>query len=223
MKKFSDLEIEEFMKKINFKKGGELLPIIVQDESTSQVLMQAFMDKQALQLTLATGRMHFWSRSRQKIWCKGEESGHFSLVQKVFLDCDQDALLFQVQQIGAICHSGQETCFYTPITPDQIMKKTIVDAKILEKLFEVLKDRIQNPSKKSYATQLSAKGDDAILRKISEESIELVLATKDNQAQEIISEVTDTIFHILVLLAHKGLNLQDVFIELEKRHQSKTK
>lgn len=215
----SQNKIEDLVKKVNFEKAKGLVPVVVQDASNNKVLMQAFMNEEALRLTLTSGRMHFWSRSRGRIWLKGEESGHHSLLQNAILDCDNDAILFKVQQIGAVCHTGQETCFHKPIVAEE---KHVVDAKIVERIFEVVVDRIKNPTKESYVSRLTAKGEDAVLRKVGEETVELILATKGNSPEEIIHEATDIIFHIVVLFAQKGLKLQGIFEELEHRHQAKT-
>lgn len=215
----SETEIEDFVKKVDFGKAKELVPVVVQDASNDRVLMQAFMNEEALQLTLASGRMHFWSRSRGRIWLKGEESGHYSLLQNAILDCDNDAILFKVQQIGAVCHTGRETCFHRPVVAEE---ERVVDAKTVERIFEVVVDRVKNPTKESYVSRLTARGEDAILQKIGEETVELILATKGNRPKEIIHEATDILFHILVLLAQKGFKLQEVFEELERRHQVKT-
>jgi phosphoribosyl-ATP pyrophosphohydrolase/phosphoribosyl-AMP cyclohydrolase len=215
----SEKEIKEFMKKINFEKGKGLVPAIVQDASNDRVLMQAYMNEEALRLTLASGKTHFWSRSRGRIWQKGEESGHYSLVQNAVLDCDDDAILFKVQQIGPACHTGEETCFYKPLFTE---KEEGVDAKIVERIFEVIKERIRNPTKKSYVSRLTAEGEDAVLQKIGEESVELVLAVKKGNAKEITHEATDVLFHILIIFAKRGLKLTSIFEELERRHKRKT-
>jgi len=214
-----ETEIEDFVKKVNFGKARGLVPVVVQDASNDRVLMQAFMTGEALRLTLASGRIHFWSRSRGRIWLKGEESGHHSLVQNAILDCDNDAILFKVQQIGVVCHTGKETCFHKPIVAEE---ERVVDAKIVERIFEVVVDRIKNPTEESYVSRLTAKGEDVVLQKIGEETIELVLATKDNSPGEIIHEATDILFHILLLLAQRGFELRGLFEELENRHQLKT-
>ncbi len=213
-----ETEIEDFVKKVNFGKARGLVPVVVQDASNDRVLMQAFMTREALRLTLASGRIHFWSRSRGRIWLKGEESGHHSLLQNAILDCDDDAILLKVQQIGAVCHTGQETCFHKPIVGE---KERVVDAKIVERIFEVVVDRIKNPTKDSYVSLLTAKGEDAVLQKIGEEAVELILATKGNRPADIIHEATDVLFHILVLFAQKGFSLRGIFEELEHRHQVK--
>ncbi len=216
----SETQIQDFVKKVDFEKVKGLVPVVVQDASNDRVLMQAIMNAEALWLTLLSGRLHFWSRSRGRIWLKGEESGHHSLLQNAILDCDNDAILFKVQQIGVVCHTGRETCFHKPIVAE---KEWAVDAKIVERIFGVVADRIKNPTKGSYVSRLTAKGEDAVLEKIGEEAIELILATKDNRPEEIIHEATDVLFHILVLFAQKGFRLRRIFEELEHRHQVKTR
>ena len=216
----NEAEAEKFIEKVNFEKMNGLVPVVVQDSSTDKVLTQAFMNKKALQLTLTKGKMHYWSRTRKRIWLKGEESGHHSLLQNAILDCDNDAILFKVQQIGACCHTGKETCFHNPIITE---KKRLVDARILERIFEVIVDRTKNPTEKSYVSKLQRRGEDAVLQKIGEETTELVLAVKANQREEIVHEATDILFFILVLFAQKNLKLQEIFKELERRHQEKTR
>jgi phosphoribosyl-ATP pyrophosphohydrolase/phosphoribosyl-AMP cyclohydrolase len=215
----NEIDVEEFVKKVDFEKADGLVPVVVQDASNDKVLMQAFMNEEALRLTLTSGKLHFWSRSRGRIWLKGEESGHYSLLQNAILDCDNNAILFKVQQIGAVCHTGRETCFHKPVVAEE---ERVVDAKIVERIFEVIMDRIRNPTERSYVSQLTAKGKDAVLQKIGEETIELILAAKDNSPEEIVHEATDVLFHILVLFAQKGFELRGIFEELEHRHQVKT-
>ena len=215
----NETEIEEFVEKVNFEKGNGLVPAVVQEASNNRVLMQAYMNEEALRLTLASGKTHFWSRTKGRIWLKGEESGHYSLVQNVVLDCDNDAILFKVQQIGPVCHTGEESCFYKPLKAED---KQEVDAKMLERLFEVIKERIRNPTQKSYVSRLTAKGENAVLQKIGEEAVEIVLAAKDDNATEITHEAADVLFHILVLFAQKSIKLTRIFEELERRHKNKT-
>jgi len=212
-------EIEEFIEKVNFEKGNGFVPAIVQDSSNNRVLMQGYMNEEALRLTLTSGRTHFWSRTKGRIWLKGEESGHHSLVQNAVLDCDNDAILFRVQQIGPVCHTGEESCFYKPLKAED---KPEVDAKMLERLFEVIKERIRNPTEKSYVSRLTAKGEDAVLQKIGEEAVEIILAAKEDNPKEITHEAADVLFHILVLFAQKGIKLTTIFEELERRHKNKT-
>ena len=215
----NEKEIKAFIEKVDFEKGKGLVPIIVQDVSNQRVLMQAYMNQEALQLTLSSGKTHFWSRTKGRLWMKGEESGHYSLVQNAVLDCDNDAILFKVQQIGPVCHTGEESCFYKPIKPEEAVT---VDAKMLERIFAVIKERIRKPTEKSYVSRLTAKGEDAVLQKIGEEATEIVLAAKENNPKEITHEAADEIFHIMVMLAQKGIPLNSVFEELERRHKKKT-
>ena len=215
----NETEIEEFVEKVNFEKGKGLVPAVVQDSSNDRVLMQGYMNEEALRLTLASGKTHFWSRTKGRIWLKGEESGHHSLVQNAVLDCDNDTILFKVQQIGPVCHTGEESCFYKPLKAED---KQEVDAKMLERLFEVIKERIRNPTEKSYVSRLTAEGVDAVLQKIGEEAVEIVLAAKEDNAKEITHEAADVLFHILVLFAQKGYTLNSIFEELDRRHKKKT-
>jgi len=219
MLELTETQIEDFIKKVNFEKAQGLVPVVVQDASNEKVLMQAFMNVEALRLTLASGRIHFWSRGRGRIWLKGEESGHYSLLQNAILDCDDDAILLKVQQIGAICHTGQETCFHKPIVREEKRK---VDARIVERIFEVILDRTRNHIEKSYVSRLKCRGENSVLQKIGEETVELILATKDKRSEEIVHEASDVLFHILVLFAQKGLKLTEIFEELERRHRAKT-
>jgi phosphoribosyl-ATP pyrophosphohydrolase/phosphoribosyl-AMP cyclohydrolase len=212
-------EIKKFVEKVNFEKEDGLVPVIVQDVSNQRVLMQAYMNEEALRLTLASGKTHFWSRTKGRLWLKGEESGHHSLVQNVILDCDDDAILFKVQQIGPVCHTGEDSCFYKPIKPEEAVE---VDAKLLERIFEVIKERIRNPTEKSYVSSLTAKGEDAVLQKIGEEATEIILAAKEDNAKEVTHEAADVLFHIMVLFAKKGYTLNSIFEELERRHKKKT-
>ena len=220
MLKLNQKQIDDFVSKVDFKKGNGLVPAIVQDASTKSVLMQAYMNEEALRLTLSTGKMHYYSRSKGRIWMKGEQSKHYSLVQNAALDCDNDAILFKVQQVGVVCHTGEETCFYKPINSEE---DEVVDSRMLEKLYEVIKERISEPNLDSYVSRLTTKGEDAVLQKIGEEATELILAIKSNQQKEATLEAADIFFHILVAFAQKGYDLNSIFEELHQRHQSKTK
>mgnify|MGYP002154993711 CR=1 FL=1 len=219
MLQLSKAETDRLIKKVDFKKMKGLIPVVVQDASTDKVLMQAFMNEEALRLTLSTGRMHFWSRTRGKIWLKGNESGHFSMMQNAILDCDSDAILFKVQQIGACCHTEKETCFHKPAVNEA---RQLADGRILERVFEVIMERIRNPKGESYVSRLSRAGDDAVLQKIGEEACELVISAKNGEEREIIAEATDLSFHVLILLALKGIRLKRIFEELNSRHKAKT-
>lgn len=217
--KLDKKEIDAFVAKVDFGKGNGFVPAIIQDASSDRVLMQAYMNEEALRLTLTTGKTHFWSRTKGRIWMKGEESGHFSLVENAVLDCDDDAILFRVQQVGAVCHTGEETCFFKPIKAEA---EAAVDARMLERLFEVIKERIRCPSEGSYVSRLTGKGENAVLQKIGEEATELVLALKTGDTEESTLEAADVFFHILVAFAQKGYDLNSIFEELDSRHKKKT-
>ena len=219
MLKLNKKEIDDFVAKVNFAKGDGLVPAVVQDASTNRVLMQAYMNEEALRLTLSSGRMHFWSRTKGRIWMKGEESKHYSLVENAVLDCDDDAILFKVQQVGAVCHTGEETCFHKPLKTE---KEPVVDSSMLERLFEVIKERIRSPSEASYVSRLTSKGEDSVLQKIGEEATELILAVKSDNPKEATLEAADLIFHVLVSFAQKGYDLNSIFEELDSRHKKKT-
>ena len=216
--KLNTKEIDNFIEKVNFEKGDGLVPVIVQDSSNNRILMQAYMNQEALRLTLSSGKMHFWSRTKSRIWMKGEESKNYSLVQNAILDCDDDAILFKVQQVGVVCHTGEETCFCMSIKPKD---EKVVDARMLERLFEIIKERIRNPSEASYVSRLTSKGEDAVLQKIGEEATELILAIKSDNSKEATLEAADLVFHILVSFAQKDYKLNNIFEELDKRHRKK--
>jgi phosphoribosyl-ATP pyrophosphohydrolase/phosphoribosyl-AMP cyclohydrolase len=217
--KLNKKEIDEFISKVDFKKGDGLVPAIVQDASNGAVLMQAYMNEEALRLTLSSGKMHYWSRTKGRIWMKGEESKHYSIVENAALDCDDDAILFKVQQVGVVCHTGEETCFYKPIKKDT---EATVDSRMLERLFEVIKERIRNPSEASYVSRLTSKGEDAVLQKVGEEAVEFILAMKSDNPKEATLEAADVVFHMLVSFAQKGYDLNSIFEELDQRHKKKT-
>ena len=219
MLKLKTKEIENFVEKVNFAKGDGVVPVIVQDSSNNRILMQAYMNQEALRLTLSSGKMHFWSRTKSRIWMKGEESKNYSLVQNAILDCDDDAILFKVQQVGVVCHTGEETCFYRSLKAND---EKVVDARMLERLFEIIRERIRNPSEASYVSRLTSKGEDAVLQKIGEEATELILAIKSDNSKEATLEAADLVFHILVSFAQKDYKLNNIFEELDKRHKKKT-
>jgi phosphoribosyl-ATP pyrophosphohydrolase/phosphoribosyl-AMP cyclohydrolase len=212
-------QIENFISKIDFKKGNGLVPAIIQDETTNEILMQAYMNEETLRLTLKTGKTHFWSRTRKKVWLKGEESGHHSLVQNAILDCDNDALIFQVRQIGPICHTGKKSCFHNSLTK---IEEKVPNARILERIFAIIEERRDGSYERSYVNGLIKKGEGAILEKISEEAAELMLATKEESESRLISEAADLIFHIMIVLASKKIELSEIFNEFEERHKAKT-
>ena len=212
---------------LKYDKDG-LIPAIVQDYEDGAVLMMAFMNKLSLQKTLETGLCHYWSRSRQKLWLKGETSGHTQAVKEAYYDCDLDCLLFKVEQKTAACHTGNRSCFYTKIEADGIRnvgeKKfnesdVYSGSDIIDKLYGVIKDRKANPTEGSYVSGLFAKGKDAILKKVGEEAAEVVIASKNGSKGELVHEVADLWFHSLVALAEAGVTPSEIYGELKGRRK----
>ena len=206
------MEAEAFIKKVDFDKGNGLVPVVLQDASNYKVLMQAYMNMEALRLTLTKGRMHFWSRTRRRLWLKGEESSHYSILENAILDCDNDSILFKVQQIGNICHTGKETCFHNPVL---IEKENPIDAKIAERIYEIIVDQINNPIEKSHVSTLLFKDKDMINKKIVKEVTNIIETEKGTNTEEIVHKATELFFHFLVLLAKKDVKIQEIFKELE--------
>lgn len=192
-----------------------LVPAIAQDYLDGTVLMMAWMNRESLQKTLETGEAWYWSRSRQELWHKGATSGHIQKVRSMRYDCDSDALLLTIEQIGDIaCHTGERSCFH------QVEKtKAAPPADMLSGVFEVICDRRENPTETSYTCKLFEGGDNKILKKIGEEAAEVVMACKDDNPDEIASEVADLFYHTLVALAHHKVDLRDVYRKLEQRRR----
>jgi phosphoribosyl-ATP pyrophosphohydrolase/phosphoribosyl-AMP cyclohydrolase len=197
-----------------------LIPAVVQEADTGEVLMVAWMDRPALEATLASGLTHFWSRSRQSSWRKGETSGHSQHVQGVYADCDGDTLLVQVHQDGVACHTGSRTCFFTAV---QSGARAVPAATMLERLEQVVEARKGPSPPGSYVAGLLAKGEAAIARKIGEEASEVITAALGGEGdRRVIEEVADLWFHTVVLLVARGLPLHEVLKELARRHQARS-
>ncbi len=194
---------------LNFKKGNDLLPVIVQDASTNKVLMLGYMNEAALEKTVAEGKVTFYSRSKQRLWTKGETSGNFLEVVSIKEDCDQDTLLIKVNPIGPVCHTGADTCFEENNRSDNFLL-------YLEK---IIQDRKKNPSEKSYTASLFQKGINKVAQKVGEEAVELVIEAKDDNEELFLGEAADLMYHYLVLLAAKEYTLEDVMKVLRQRHQ----
>jgi phosphoribosyl-ATP pyrophosphohydrolase/phosphoribosyl-AMP cyclohydrolase len=201
---------------LTFDERG-LIPAVVQEADTGEVLMVAWMDREALGATRKTGLAHFWSRSRAKLWRKGETSGHVQHVEGVYVDCDADALLVQVHQEGVACHTGHRTCFFRALQADG---EATAPANMLERLERTIASRKASPVPGSYVAGLLAKGEAAVCRKIGEEATEVILAALGGEGDErLVAETADLWFHTLVLLGARGLRVQDVLQELARRHQ----
>ena len=202
-----------------------LIPAVVQEAETGEVLMVAWMDRPAVDNTLATGLTHFWSRSRRQPWQKGETSGHVQHVDGIYVDCDRDTLLVQVHQQGVACHTGARTCFFTRLA-DGVAPASGGHAgpAVLEVLERVLASRKVDPPAGSYVAALFQKGEAQICRKIGEEAIEVVTAALGGEGDErLVSEVADLWFHSMVLLAERGIPLRRVFTELDRRRGERTR
>jgi phosphoribosyl-AMP cyclohydrolase / phosphoribosyl-ATP pyrophosphohydrolase len=205
----SDLPID----RIKYDERG-LVPAIVQDYLDGTVLMMAWMNSQSLAKTIATGETWFWSRSRQEFWHKGATSGHIQHVKSLRYDCDSDALLVTVEQVGDIaCHTGERSCFHQVA----IDTKIAPPADTLSDLYQTICDRRDAPQSGSYTQSLFAGGDNKILKKIGEEAVEVVMACKDDRPTEIAGEVADLFYHTLVALAHHRVSIRDVYRVLQQR------
>ena len=215
----NDIPIESFQaayKWEDFKKNSDgMVPVIVQDYRTQEVLMMAYMNEEAYRTTLKSGRMNYFSRSRQSQWLKGETSGHFQYVMEMKADCDKDTILAKVSQIGAACHTGNYSCFF-----NEIMKKEYSESNpllVFESVLNVIKDRKVNPKEGSYTNYLFDKGIDKILKKLGEEATEIVIAAKNPNANEIKYEIADFLYHMMVLMVERGVTWEEITEELDKR------
>lgn len=200
---------------------SELLPVIVQDSTTSEVLMMAYMNREALELSLSTRIAHYFSRSKQRLWKKGETSGHLQHIQRFLLDCDNDTLLIMVQQEGVACHTGRKSCFFTDIESGDAISEPQIDTTaaygIIDELYHTILSRKNADPQTSWTAKLLSKGDNAILKKVVEEAGEFSFAIKDNDEDEIIYECADLVYHVLVALGHKNISPDRVKQELARR------
>jgi phosphoribosyl-AMP cyclohydrolase / phosphoribosyl-ATP pyrophosphohydrolase len=195
--------------KIDFKKYQDgLAPAIIQDFKTHKVLMLGFMNEEALKKTMAEGKVTFYSRSKKRLWTKGEESGHHLMVKEIMSDCDNDTLLIKAHPLGPTCHTGADTCWSERNHHEDF----------LYYLEDIINLRKQSSDEKSYVRQLFGKGINKIAQKVGEEAIELVIEAKDNNKELFVNEAADLLFHYLVLLNAKGHNLQDIVNVLQARH-----
>lgn len=204
---------------IHFSKYADgLVPCIVQDSETKTVLMLGFMNDEALKRTQAEGIITFYSRTKKRLWTKGETSGHFLLVKEIKTDCDNDTILIKATPQGPICHTGADTCFNESNIKSNATISKQKTYSFLAELETVIADRISHPTEKSYTASLFAKGINKMAQKVGEEAVELVIESKDNNDDLFLNEGADLLFHYLLLLQAKGFTLQDVISILEKRH-----
>lgn len=192
-----------------------MVPVIIQDYKTDEVLMLAYMNEEAFNTTLKSGKMTYWSRSRGELWTKGLTSGHVQYVKSMTLDCDNDTILAKVAQVGAACHTGNRSCFFKTL-----MKKEYDDTnplRVFQDVYDVILDRKENPKEGSYTNYLFDKGIDKILKKVGEECTEIVIAAKNPDKEEIKYEISDFLYHVMVLMAEKGVTWEDITRELARR------
>ncbi len=213
------IEIEILESKIPFSEftlqDRDLIPVIVQDYRTDEVLMLAYMNEASFEKTLSTGKMTYYSRSRRELWTKGETSGHYQYVKSLMLDCDNDTILAKVRQVGAACHTGNKSCFFQEIAKtDYIATNPLT---VLKEDYETILQRKEHPKEGSYTNYLFDKGIDKILKKCGEEATEIVIAAKNPEAEELKYEIADFLYHMMVLMAECGLDWDDITKELVNR------
>lgn len=201
--------------KIKFDEN-RLIPAIVQDADSGKVLMLAYMNEEALQKTLETKETWFYSRSRQELWHKGATSGNRQKVKQIAIDCDGDALLVTVEPLGPACHTGNETCFFQPVTNELDERRDVI-----HRLAKVIEDRRQHPVPNSYTNYLFDKGIDKVLKKVGEEASEVIIAAKNDDKAEIKWEIADLVYHTLVLMNMTGVSINDIKDVLYERHMKK--
>ncbi|MFX4230623.1 bifunctional phosphoribosyl-AMP cyclohydrolase/phosphoribosyl-ATP diphosphatase HisIE [Aliarcobacter butzleri] len=211
----------EQLNKIDWEKMNNLIPVITQDAKTDEVLMLAYMNKEALELTIKTNYAHYFSRSKQRIWKKGESSNHLQEIVEILVDCDNDTLLLKVNQTGVACHTGRKSCFYTNLKTDKIISDVEINTTaaygVIDTLYHTICERKDEDVSKSYTAKLLKGNQNSMLKKIVEEAGEFTFAVKDDNEEEIIYEAADVTYHVLVALASKNINPDRVKQELARR------
>lgn len=196
---------------IDFEKMGGLVPAIIQDAETNKVLMLGFMNQEAVEVTEKTGKVTFYSRTKKRLWTKGEESGNFLFVKEILNDCDNDTLLIKVNPVGVVCHTGADTCWNEKNTHDGVL--------FLKYLQDFICKRYEEMPEGSYTTSLFKKGVNRMAQKVGEEAVESVIEATNGTQEGFIYEASDLIYHLIVLLTSKGLRIEDLANELKKRHK----
>lgn len=204
------------MVEIKYDEKG-LIPAIIQDSSNNEVLMMAYMNEESLNKTLASGYTWFFSRSRQQLWMKGESSGNTQKVEQILYDCDEDTLLIKVKPAGPACHTGNYSCFYRDLQGEEIDTSIPFQINILQELYQIILSRQQEMPEGSYTSYLFQEGIDKILKKVGEESAEVIIAAKNQEKSEVVYETADLIYHLLVMMVEQGVGVRDVLAELRSR------
>jgi len=207
------MNIEEILNEVKFDEKG-LVVAVTQDYKTNEVLMVAYMSKESLEITLNEKRACYFSRSRNCIWRKGDTSGHVQYLKGLYYDCDADAILMKVDQVGNACHTGAYSCFF-----NKAYEEDVTDQAILNRVYNQIISRKENPKEGSYTNYLFDKGLDKILKKVGEETSEVIIGAKNKNKDELVYEMCDLIYHSLVLLVNEGVTIDDLKTELTKRHK----
>lgn len=207
------MDIKELLNTVKFDDKG-LVVAVAQDYISNEVLMVAYMNKEALEITIDEKRACYFSRSRQSLWRKGETSGHIQNLKGLYYDCDADAILMKVEQIGVACHTGTYSCF-----SNKVYEEEVTDQAILNKVYNQIINRRDNPVEGSYTNYLLEKGLDKILKKVGEETSEVIIGAKNKDKDELVYELSDLVYHALVLMVNEGVTIDDIKKELTKRHK----
>lgn len=208
------MDIKNVLEEIKFDDRG-LVPAVVQDIESNKVLMLAYMNKESIQKTFEEGIVHYYSRSREKLWKKGETSGNIQKLKGFYYDCDCDSLLILVEQVGVACHTGNYSCFF-----NEVLKTENEKTNILEGLYSLLENRKENPKEGSYTNYLFKEGLDKILKKVGEETSEVIIGAKNKSKEELVYEISDLVYHLLVLMVNENVSIDDIKNELISRKGS---
>ncbi|NOQ30602.1 MAG: bifunctional phosphoribosyl-AMP cyclohydrolase/phosphoribosyl-ATP diphosphatase HisIE [Helicobacteraceae bacterium] len=212
--------MQEILNRVDWA-NHELIPVIAQDHKTNEVLMMAYMNKEALEFSLKTNLAHYYSRSKKRLWKKGESSNHLQHIKEFLIDCDNDTLLIKIEQDGVACHTGRKSCFFTDLKAGSSVSEVEVDTTqmygVIDTLYHVIQERKNADPSTSWTAKLLQSGDNAILKKVVEEAGEFSFAFKDNDEDEIIYECADLVYHVLVALGSKNISPDRIKQELKRR------
>lgn len=204
----------DFINTLKFNENN-LIPVVVQDVNTKEVLMLAYMNKEAMQITLTEKKATYYSRSRKELWTKGETSGNIQQVVGFYYDCDKDTILLLVKQKGVACHTGNYSCFFNEILSD----KEVLNYELVQRLYNLIKERKNTPKEGSYTNYLFDKGLDKILKKVGEESAEVIIGAKNENKEEVVYEISDLVYHLLVLMVYLNISIEEIKEELKGREK----